>query len=167
MFAGEKINTTEGRMVYHPALRCPKTKAMVVDGVDIVQEVHAVLDAMADFSERVRNGTWLGSTGKKLTSVVAVGIGGSALGPEFLSEALKTDPAGSVAAEGRTLKFLANVDPVDFKRTTTGLDPEVRTRTHPPTCPRPFASLPTRPPTYLFHLSTSPPTHHVRTGAIL
>ena len=124
MFQGDKINSTEGRAAFHPALRAPKTKSMVVDGVDVVQEVHAVLAAIEDFSTRVRSGEWLGCTGKPLTQVVAVGIGGSYLGPEFLFEALSSDPEAAAAADGRTLKFLANVDPVDFKRATRGLDPE-------------------------------------------
>lgn len=97
---------------------------MLVDGVDVVAEVHKVLDAIADFSNRVRAGEWVGCTGKPLTQVVAIGIGGSYLGPEFLFEALSTDPAAEEAAQGRTLKFLANVDPVDFKRATRDLDPE-------------------------------------------
>uniref|UniRef100_A0A7S2D0L9 Glucose-6-phosphate isomerase n=1 Tax=Octactis speculum TaxID=3111310 RepID=A0A7S2D0L9_9STRA len=124
MFQGIKINSTEKRAVYHPALRAPKGDVMMVDGVDMVQEVHTVLDSIRDFSGKVRSGAWLGSTGKELTSVIAVGIGGSYLGPEFLYEALSTDSEAAAAAEGRTLRFLANVDPVDFKRATTGLDPE-------------------------------------------
>jgi len=125
MFLGAKINDTEGRSVLHCALRTPKgKKSIVVDGVDQVAEVNKVLDDIESFSERVRSGVWLGCTGKPLTNVVAVGIGGSYLGPEFLFEALATDPVAAVASTGRTLKFLANVDPVDFIRATKGLDPE-------------------------------------------
>ena len=124
MFAGAKINSTEGRAAFHGALRAPKGKVMAVDGVDQVAPVHEVLDSIEGFSLRVRSGEWKGCTGKALTNVVAVGIGGSYLGPEFLFEALSCDPAASELAAGRTLKFLANVDPVDFKRATRGLDPE-------------------------------------------
>jgi hypothetical protein len=104
LFAGEKINTTEGRAALHPALRAPKGRTMCIDGVDQVAPVHAVLDAIAAFSARVRGGEWVGCTGKPLTAVVAVGIGGSYLGPEFVYEALSTDPAAAANAAGRTLK---------------------------------------------------------------
>lgn len=124
MFAGTKINTTEDRAVYHVALRAPRDASMPVDGTNVMPEVHGVLDSIQNFSDRVRNGEWLGSTGKPLTAVVAVGIGGSYLGPEFLFEALSTDPFAAAAAHGRTLRFLANVDPVDVRRATAGLDPE-------------------------------------------
>lgn len=77
MAAGQHINSTENRAVMHVALRAPKGKQIMVDGADVVPEVHAVLDKIADFAERVRNGTWVGATGKKLTTVVAIGIGGS------------------------------------------------------------------------------------------
>ncbi|KAJ1461777.1 Phosphoglucose isomerase [Pelagophyceae sp. CCMP2097] len=123
MFAGDKINLTEDRAVYHVALRAPKGSApMVVDGVDQVPLVHDVLDRVNDFSARVRSGEWRGATGKVLKTVVAIGIGGSYLGPEFLFEALKADPKCAAAAKGRTLKFVANVDPVDFARQTADLD---------------------------------------------
>lgn len=122
---GVHINTTEDRAVMHTALRAPKTEQRIVDGVDVVPEVHAVLEKIAAFSERVRTGGWVGATGKTLTSVVAIGIGGSFLGPEFVYEALKTESAGKAGAAGRTLKFLANVDPVDVARAIEGLDPEV------------------------------------------
>eukprot|EP00615_Pteridomonas_danica_P014048 CAMPEP_0114385254 /NCGR_PEP_ID=MMETSP0102-20121206/5875_1 /TAXON_ID=38822 ORGANISM="Pteridomonas danica, Strain PT" /NCGR_SAMPLE_ID=MMETSP0102 /ASSEMBLY_ACC=CAM_ASM_000212 /LENGTH=554 /DNA_ID=CAMNT_0001541771 /DNA_START=17 /DNA_END=1681 /DNA_ORIENTATION=- len=124
MFAGEKINKTENRAVLHCALRAPKNTPLIVDGVDCNADVHRVLDSINDFSQRVRSGEWLGCTGKKLTNVVAVGIGGSYLGPEFLYETLNSDPTNSEKTEGRTLKFLANVDPVDFARATRDLDPE-------------------------------------------
>jgi glucose-6-phosphate isomerase len=125
MFAGEKINATEGRAVLHVALRAPRdAQPIVVDGVNVVPEVYKVLDAIASFSDRVRSGDWVGHTGKKLSSVVAIGIGGSYLGPEFVFEALRKDPAAAAAAESRQLRFLANVDPVDVARATDGLDPE-------------------------------------------
>uniref|UniRef100_A0A7S2RXP7 Glucose-6-phosphate isomerase n=1 Tax=Rhizochromulina marina TaxID=1034831 RepID=A0A7S2RXP7_9STRA len=125
MFRGELVNQTEGRAAFHPALRCPRDKSMSIGGTNVVPEVHAVLDRISAFSESVRSGSWLGSTGKPLTAVIAIGIGGSYLGPEFLYEALKCDPgAGAAAASGRVLRFLANVDPVDFQRATRDLDPE-------------------------------------------
>jgi len=125
LFGGEMVNQTEGRAAFHPALRCPRGTAMLVGGKDVVPEVHTVLDRISAFSEKVRSGSWLGSTGKPLTTVVAIGIGGSYLGPEFLCEALKCDPgAGAAASTGRVLRFLANVDPVDFARATQDLDPE-------------------------------------------
>lgn len=114
----------EDRAVMHVALRAPKGKVLMVDGADVVPDVHAVLKKIADFTERVRNGSWLGATGKKLTSVLCIGIGGSFLGPEFVFEALKTDPTGSVTAAGRSLRFLANVDPVDVARALSGLEAE-------------------------------------------
>jgi glucose-6-phosphate isomerase len=121
MAAGAHINSTEDRAVMHVALRAPRSKQLVVDGADVVPAVHAVLDKIADFSARVRDGTWVGATGKKLTTVVAIGIGGSYLGPEFVFEALRTDAAAAAAASGRTLRFLANVDPVDVARALSGL----------------------------------------------
>ena len=93
---GDHINQTEDRAVLHTALRCPKTEKRIVDGVDVVPEVHAVLEKIAVFSEKVRKGEWLGATGKKLTTVVAIGIGGSFLGPEFVYEALKTEKDGKL-----------------------------------------------------------------------
>lgn len=124
MFAGEHINSTENRAVMHVALRAPREKVFNVDGENVVPAVHAVLDRIAEFSDRVRKGEWVGVTGKPLTSVVSIGIGGSYLGPEFVYEALRTDPEALVAADGRTLRFLANVDPVDIARALAGLDPE-------------------------------------------
>ena len=94
MKSGQHINQTEDRAVLHIALRCPKTETCIVDGVNMVPEVHSVLDKIAVFSEKVRQGEWIGATGKKLTSVVAIGIGGSFLGPEFVYEALKTEKEG-------------------------------------------------------------------------
>lgn len=124
MFAGEKINKTENRAVGHTILRSPKNTPLVIDGVDCNKEVHNVLDSIEDFSNRIRAGEWTGCTGKPLRNVLAVGIGGSYLGPEFLYEALSSDPANTDLVSGRTLKFLANVDPVDFSRAVRGLDAE-------------------------------------------
>lgn len=124
MFAGEKINSTEGRAVLHVALRAPKTASISVDGSDVIPDVHDVLDKIKVFSEKVRSGEWLGATGKPITDVIAVGIGGSYLGPEFIFEALRMDPKASAAAAGRRLRFLANVDPVDATRAKEGLNPE-------------------------------------------
>jgi glucose-6-phosphate isomerase len=89
MFSGEKINITEKRAVLHVALRAPKDKPIFVDGKNIVPEVHAVLDRMTDFSNRVRNGEWKGYTGKRIRNVINIGIGGSDLGPVMAYEALK------------------------------------------------------------------------------
>src|SRR6202045_698754 len=89
MFGGEKINITEKRAVLHVALRAPKGKSIFVDGKDVVPEVHAVLDRMADFSNRVRSGAWTGHSGKRIRNVINIGIGGSDLGPVMAYEALK------------------------------------------------------------------------------
>jgi len=126
MFKGEKINNTEGRSVLHVALRKPKDASLIVDGVDVVKDVHEVLERIAEFSKKVREGTVAGFTGKRLKNIVAIGIGGSFLGPEFVFEALKHDATckAASAAQGMQLKFLANVDPVDFFRATDGLDVE-------------------------------------------
>eukprot|EP00931_Biecheleriopsis_adriatica_P066720 TRINITY_DN4100_c0_g2_i1.p1 TRINITY_DN4100_c0_g2~~TRINITY_DN4100_c0_g2_i1.p1 ORF type:complete len:996 (-),score=256.52 TRINITY_DN4100_c0_g2_i1:68-3055(-) len=124
LFSGAKINETEGRAVLHVALRAPKTESICVDGKDVVPEVHAVLDAMKAFSDKVRSGSFVGHTGKQLTDVVCIGIGGSYLGVEFVFEALKTDPASAAAAKGRNLRFLANVDPIDVRRALSGLNAE-------------------------------------------
>jgi glucose-6-phosphate isomerase len=124
MANGEKINATENRAVLHMALRAPHRKSIVVDGKDVVPEVHAVLDRIKAFSKEVRTGKWKGATGKKLTDVVSIGIGGSYLGPEFVYEAMRTDPDCMKAARRRSLRFLANVDPIDVARALDGLDPE-------------------------------------------
>merc|ERR550525_1481101 len=124
MFAGEKINGTEGRSVLHVALRAPRDKKIEVDGVDQVAEVWKVLDGIKAFTDKVRSGEWKGHTGKPLTDVVAIGIGGSYLGVEFVFEALRTDPEAAVAAKGKRLRFLANVDPIDVKRALEGLNAE-------------------------------------------
>eukprot|EP00466_Bigelowiella_natans_P005036 jgi/Bigna1/57484/fgenesh1_pm.16_\ len=123
MAAGKKINTTEGRAVMHMALRSAPTDKFEVDGKDVVGPVHAVLKKIKAFSDKVRSGEWKGATGKAITSVVAIGIGGSYLGAEFVAEALSTGPAAKNAS-GRTLEFLANVDPVAVERALRKLDPE-------------------------------------------
>ena len=122
--AGAKLNTTENRSVLHMALRAAADSRIVVDGQDVVAEVHIVQKRIKRFSDQVRSGKWLGVTGKPLTDVVAIGIGGSYLGPEFVYESLKTDAACAKAADGRRLRFLANVDPIDVTRALADLDPE-------------------------------------------
>ncbi len=124
MFVGERINVTENRAVLHVALRAPKSRSIVLDGTDVVKEVHQVLDQIREFSDQVRGGQHTGATGKPLTDVVAIGIGGSYLGPEFVFEAMRTDPSCARSAEGRRLRFLANVDPIDVTRVLEGLNPE-------------------------------------------
>jgi glucose-6-phosphate isomerase len=117
MFAGEKINTTERRAVLHVALRAPRGAKIAVDGVDVVPEVHKVLDAMADFSARVRSGAFAGFTGKRIRNVVNIGIGGSYLGPEMAYRALRPYSDRSM-----TFRFVANVDGADFSEATHDLD---------------------------------------------
>lgn len=124
MFNGERINSTENRSVLHVALRASKDTTINSDGKNVVPDVWQVLDKIKEFSDKVRNGSWVGATGKKLTNVIAIGIGGSFLGPLFVHTALQTDPEASKSAGGRQLRFLANVDPVDVARNITGLDPE-------------------------------------------
>lgn len=124
MFSGEKINITENRAVLHVALRAPSSSSIIVDGENVVSEVHKVLSSIRSFSDAIRSGERVGATGKKLVDVVAIGIGGSYLGPEFVYEALRSDPEASEAASGRRLRFLANVDPVDAVRSREGLNPE-------------------------------------------
>lgn len=123
MFKGEKINTTENRSVLHVALRAPRDAVINSDGVNVVPEVWAVKDKIKQFSETFRSGSWVGATGKPLTNVVSVGIGGSFLGPLFVHTALQTDPEAAESAKGRQLRFLANVDPVDVARSIKDLDP--------------------------------------------
>ncbi len=123
MASGEHINTSEDRPVLHMALRSPRSAKLQVDGVDVVAQVHEVLGRIRTFSEEVRTGRRRGATGKTLVNVVSIGIGGSYLGPEFVAEALRTDPASAKAAAGRQLRFLANVDPIDVTRSLEGLDP--------------------------------------------
>ena len=119
MFQGGKINVTENRAVLHIALRAPKSEQIVVDGVDVVPQVHAVLDKMAVFSERVRSGEWMGYTGKPVHCIVNIGIGGSDLGPVMAYEALK-----HYSKRALTFRFVSNVDGTDFEEATRDLDPE-------------------------------------------
>jgi len=117
MFSGEKINITEDRAVLHVALRAPRGEVIKVDGVDVVPEVHKVLDAMGVFAERIRNGEWKGFTGKKIKNIVNIGIGGSDLGPVMAYEALRhySDPE-------LTFRFVSNVDGTDFTEAVRDLD---------------------------------------------
>lgn len=124
MFNGEHINSTENRPVLHVALRAQRDKVICSDGKNVVPDVWAVLDKINEFSERVRSGSWVGATGKALKDVVAVGIGGSFLGPLFVHTALQTDPEAIECGKGRQLRFLANVDPIDVARSISGLSPE-------------------------------------------
>ena len=124
MFTGAKINQTEGRSVLHVALRCGEGKKIEVDGKNVVADVHEVLGKIKTFSEGVRTGTIKGFSGKRLVNTVVIGIGGSYLGPEFVHEALRFESGCNAAAQGRSLRFLANVDPVDVARATEGLDLE-------------------------------------------
>jgi glucose-6-phosphate isomerase len=117
MFAGEKINATERRAVLHVALRAPRGTRIEVDGADVVPDVHKVLDAMADFSDRVRSGAFAGHTGKRIRNVVNIGIGGSYLGPEMAYRALRPYSDRSM-----TFRFVANVDGADFTEATHDLD---------------------------------------------
>ena len=118
MFRGDKINGTEDRAVLHVALRAPRNASIVVDGENVVPQVHAVLDRMADFATRVRNGTWKGHTGKRIRHVINIGIGGSDLGPVMAYEALK-----AYSARDMTFRFVSNVDGTDFAEATRDLDP--------------------------------------------
>ncbi|KAF7141807.1 hypothetical protein RHSIM_Rhsim06G0034400 [Rhododendron simsii] len=124
MFDGERINSTENRCVLHVALRAPRDAVINCNGKNTVPDVWQVLDKIREFSERVRSGSWVGATGKPLKDVVAIGIGGSFLGPLFVHTALQTDPEASEFARGRQLRFLANVDPIDVARNITGLNPD-------------------------------------------
>jgi glucose-6-phosphate isomerase len=117
MFRGEKINVTEKRAVLHVALRAPKGQAIVVDGEDVVPQVHAVLDKMADFSRRVRGGEWKGHTGKPIRNVINVGIGGSDLGPVMAYEALR-----HYSQRDLTFRSVSNIDGTDFVEATRDLD---------------------------------------------
>jgi len=118
MFRGDKINVTENRAVLHVALRAPRGTSIVVDGQNVVPMVHAVLDRMTDFCERVRSGTWKGHTGKRIRNIVNIGIGGSDLGPVMAYEALK-----HYSERGLTFRFVSNVDATDFAEATRDLDP--------------------------------------------
>src|SRR5262245_43645591 len=118
MFRGEKINVTEKRAVLHVALRAPRGQSIVVDGRDVVPDVHAVLDRMAAFADRVRSGAWTGYTGKRIKNVLNIGIGGSDLGPVMAYEALK-----AYSDRAMTFRFVSNVDGVDFAEAVRDLDP--------------------------------------------
>ncbi len=118
MFAGEKINVTEKRAVLHVALRAPREASIKVNGENVVPAVHAVLDKMADFSDRVRSGAWKGHTGKRIRNIVNIGIGGSDLGPVMAYEALK-----HYSDRNMTFRFVSNVDGTDFAEAVSGLDP--------------------------------------------
>ncbi|HEV7708855.1 MAG TPA: glucose-6-phosphate isomerase, partial [Asanoa sp.] len=119
MFAGEPINTSEHRSVLHVALRMPKGTSLVVDGVDVVAQVHQVLDRMAAFAERIRSGEWRGHTGKPIRAIVNVGIGGSDLGPVMAYEALR-----HYSSRDLTFRFVSNVDSTDFVEATRDLSAE-------------------------------------------
>jgi glucose-6-phosphate isomerase len=118
MFSGQKINFTEERAVLHVALRAPRTASIKVDGKNVVPDVHAVLDKMSEFSNRVRSGRWTGHTGKRIRNVVNIGIGGSDLGPVMAYEALK-----HYSDRNLTFRFVSNVDGIDFVEATRDLDP--------------------------------------------
>src|SRR5689334_7819211 len=118
MFTGEKINITEGRAVLHVALRAPRGASILVDGQNVVPQVHAVLDKMAAFCDDVRSGNWKGHTGKRIRNVVNIGIGGSDLGPVMAYEALK-----HYSDRAMTFRFVSNVDATDFAEAVRDLDP--------------------------------------------
>ncbi|WP_210502351.1 glucose-6-phosphate isomerase [Nocardioides xinjiangensis] len=119
MFAGEHVNVTEDRAVLHTALRLPAGASLVVDGHDVVPEVHEVLARAYDFAERVRSGDWTGATGRRIATVVNIGIGGSDLGPVMAYEALEP-----YRQEGLSCRFISNIDPTDAGQELKGLDPE-------------------------------------------
>jgi glucose-6-phosphate isomerase len=119
MFTGQKINTTENRAVLHVALRAPKSESIVVDGEDVIPEVHAVLDKMSAFADKIRSGAWLGYTDKPIKNIVNIGIGGSDLGPVMAYEALK-----HYTHRDLTFRFVSNVDGTDFVEAVRDLDPE-------------------------------------------
>jgi glucose-6-phosphate isomerase len=119
MFRGEHINVSEDRAVLHVALRMPRERSLVVDGEDVVKQVHEVLDRMAGFCERVRSGEWRGHTGKPIRNVVNIGIGGSDLGPVMAYEALR-----NYSKREMSFRFVSNVDGTDFAESTRDLDPE-------------------------------------------
>ncbi len=118
MFAGEKINVTEHRAVLHVALRAPRGSSIVVDGENVVPQVHAVLDKMARFSDQIRSGAWKGHTGKRIRNVINIGIGGSDLGPVMAYEALRF-----YSDRAMTFRFVSNIDGTDFVEATHDLDP--------------------------------------------
>jgi glucose-6-phosphate isomerase len=118
MFRGDRINITEDRAALHVALRAPRGQSILVDGEDVVPQVHAVLDRMADFANQVRSGAWKGHTGKRIRHVINIGIGGSDLGPVMAYEALK-----AYSVRDMTFRFVSNVDGTDFAESTRDLDP--------------------------------------------
>ena len=118
MYSGEKINITENRAVLHVALRAPKGATILVDGVNVVPEVHAVLEKMSGFANRVRSGKWKGYTGKRILNVINIGIGGSDLGPVMAYEALR-----HYSERSMTFRFVSNVDGTDFAEAVQGLEP--------------------------------------------
>src|SRR5213075_2789456 len=118
MFRGDMINVSEKRAVLHVALRAPRHASVVVDGENVVPRVHAVLDRMAEFSNRVRSGEWRGHTGKRIRHVINIGIGGSDLGPVMAYEALKPYSDRSM-----TFRFVSNVDGTDFFEAVQDIDP--------------------------------------------
>ena len=117
MFRGDKINSTEDRAVLHVALRAPAAEKILVDGHDVIPDVHEVLDRMAAFSERVRSGAWLGHTGKRIRNIISIGIGGSDLGPVMAYEALR-----DYSQRDMTFRFVSNVDGTDFAEAVHDLD---------------------------------------------
>ncbi len=119
MFSGEKINPTENRAVLHTALRAPRDQSIIVDGINVVPQVHEVLDRMSAFADRVRSGQWLGHTGKRIRNVINIGIGGSDLGPVMAYEALRY-----YSRRDMTFRFISNVDGTDFAEATHDLDAE-------------------------------------------
>jgi glucose-6-phosphate isomerase len=118
MFAGQHINTSEDRAVLHTALRLPRGASLAVDGQDVVADVHQVLDAMGDFTDRLRSGEWTGATGERISTVVNIGIGGSDLGPVMVDQALR-----HYADAGISARFVSNVDPADLVAKLHGLNP--------------------------------------------
>ncbi len=118
MFRGDRINITEDRAVLHVALRAPQTASIMVDGENVVPQVHAVLDKMADFSDRVRSGAWKGHTGQRIRNIVNIGIGGSDLGPVMAYEALR-----HYSDRSMTFRFVSNIDGTDFAEATHDLNP--------------------------------------------
>ena len=133
MFRGDKINVTEKRAVLHVALRAPKEASILVDGQNVVPEVHAVLDKMAAFCNRIRGGEWKGFTGKAIRNVINVGIGGSDLGPVMAYEALKHYSDRKMA-----FQFVSNVDGTDFAEAVQSLDPSKRSSSSHPKPSRPW-----------------------------
>lgn len=119
MFRGDRINTTENRSVLHTALRMPAGSELIVDGVNVVEQVHVVLDRMAHLSSAIRDGSWTGATGKRISHVVNIGIGGSDLGPAMAYEAL-----GEFVNPDIRISFVSNVDPTDLTRVLQGADPQ-------------------------------------------